>query len=76
MKDLDRIVVGDELRAARKRAGMTLIQAAAASGICRAGISKIECGDQAVSLEQFHKLLGIYKDSPARFYRRLEARAA
>ena len=57
-------VLGDELRAARRRHGVTQRSLARRAGTTQAAISRIECGAESPSFERFTQLLLVLGERP------------
>ncbi|MEV7549200.1 helix-turn-helix transcriptional regulator [Amycolatopsis sp. NPDC089917] len=67
--ETDRVQLGKLLRAARKRAGMTQVEARNLIGKSQSTMAKIEAGTTSISRESLQKLIAVYEtasdDAPA-----------
>jgi transcriptional regulator with XRE-family HTH domain len=61
----------EAVRGARKKAGLTQVQAAAKLGCRQTFLSKIECGERRLDMVEFIIICGAYGADPCQIIRRI-----
>ncbi|RDH12969.1 XRE family transcriptional regulator [Tsukamurella pulmonis] len=72
VRDVRRAALGRAIRAARRDAGMTQSELAAASTTSRATISRLELGDGAIGSDALWELAAAMGTTPSALYARAE----